>query len=106
MADKLINNEENEFYVKFSKPITWEDKEYSGVDMSGLEQLSGRQYCEAVKKFTSAGNIDTMMQMNPNFACIIGSMVTGLPIEFFYDLPARELNAIKNRVSIYFFKEG
>lgn len=96
---------DNEYYVEFKKPFTFEDSTYDGVDMSGLEEMTGRQYCDAVKRFTNAGNIDTLMQTNPYFACIVGSMVTKLPIEFFQSLPARELNAVKNQVSRYFFSQ-
>ncbi len=93
----------NEYYVEFGKPFKFEDKEYKGVDMSGIETLTGKQYCEAAKKFSSGGNVDVIMQQNPEFAAIVASMVTNLPIEFFYALPAKELNAVKNRVSNYFF---
>ena len=103
MADKVIETKENEYYVKFNKIFKWEDKDYEGVDLSGLEALTGRQYCDAVKKFNTGGNMDVIVQQNPQFAAIVASMVTSLPIEFFYDLPARELNAVKNRVGSYFF---
>lgn len=93
----------NEYYVEFKSPFEWEGKKYDGVDLSGIENLSGKQYCEAVKKFNQSGNIDVILQQNPEFACIIANLVTGLPIEFFYEMPARELNAVKNRVSSYFF---
>lgn len=98
--------EENEFIVKFKKPITFENKEYKSIDLSGLEDLTGAQLCEAYRKFTKNKNQSFTPELTPAFAAIVAAMVTDHPIEFFYQMPAKHLNKIKTTVSNYFFEEA
>lgn len=111
--EKLITNsdaetevselEENEYIVTFKKPFNFEGKVYTSVDLSGLEDLNGKQLCEIHKRFTKEQNVSLTPEMSPAFACITANMVTGYPIEFFFSLPAKELSKIKRTVSAYFF---
>lgn len=94
--------EENDNIVNFKKPFTYEGKVYNSVDLSGLEDLTGSQLCEIHKRFIREQNVALTPETNPAFACIVAEMVTSHPIEFFYALPAKELNRIKRTVSAYF----
>ena len=42
-------------YVKFSKPYTFEDDVYEGVDLSGLSNLTGRNLNNIEKRFYKLG---------------------------------------------------
>lgn len=104
----VVNEEEDEeesLIVYFKKPFTYENKVYESVDLSEIENLTGKQLCEIHKRFTASQNFALTPETNPAFACFTASMVTELPIEFFYALPAKELNKIKRTVSAYFFGE-
>lgn len=103
--EKTISTEEESLVVEFNKPFKWEDKEYTSIDLSGLDQLSGRQLGEIYKEFGKLGVVAPIPTQNPDFAALTASKVTGLPIEFFKDLPGRELFRISNKVFGYFFTE-
>ena len=97
--------EENELLLRFKKPFHWEDQDYTEVDLSGLENLNGRQLCEIHKKFDRLGIPSSFKENNPDFAVILAVEVTGMPEEFFFSLPAKTLNDLKNKVFSYFFTE-
>lgn len=104
----VVNEEENEeesLIVYFKKPFTFEGKVFEYIDLSEIENLNGKQLCDIHKKFTASQTFALTPETTPAFACFTASMVTGLPVEFFYALPAKELNKIKRTVSGYFFAE-
>lgn len=97
--------EENDLYLKFKRTFHWEDNDYEGVDLSGMETLTGDDLCQIHKQFDRLGIPATIKEQNPSFAAIVASRVTGLPDAFFSALPAKELNNIKNMVFAHFFTE-
>jgi hypothetical protein len=96
---------ENEYLVEFKKPFKWEDKEYKTIDLAGMEDLTGRQLCDIHKAFDALGIASALKEQSPEFACIVANTVTKIPVEFFKELPAKELNKVKNKVFTYFFSE-
>ena len=100
-----IKTVENEYIITFRSPIKWEETEYKSIDLSGLENLNGSQLCEIHKRFDALGLAAALKEQSPEFAAIAANVVTGIPIEFFHFIPARELNKIKNKVFNYFFTE-
>lgn len=111
MTDKLItisqdeNEANNEFVVVFRKPYSFEGKEYSEIDLSGIENMSGEQLCAAHRLFAKERGVALTPELDPCYAAIVGSLVTGKPIEFFYGLPAKELFQLKKVISGFFFGE-
>lgn len=103
--DAIINEEENDLLVEFKKPFKWEDKEYKSVDLSPLDNMSGRQLSEIYKEYGKLGIAAAIPAQTPAFAALTASKATGLPVEFFHSLPARELFKISVSVSSYFFTE-
>ena len=49
----------NKLNVKLRKPFSFEGKEYTDVDLSGLENLTGRDM-EEIEKTLSRENLDTI----------------------------------------------
>lgn len=93
----------NDYLIKFNKPYEFEGKEYTEVDLSGLENLKARDLSEAEKIFVSSGNVAVVNEMSVGYACIIASKATKLPIEFFEQLPAKESVKVKNVVTGFFY---
>lgn len=89
--------------ITFKKPYSFEGKEYKEVDLSGLENLTGKDLTDADRIFVSAGNVAPMNEMSIGYACIIAAKATGLPQEFFEGLPAKEIIKVKNEVMTFFF---
>lgn len=103
-AEAATVEETESLLIKFKKPYVFERKEYTEIDLSGLEDLSAADMI-AVNKImnrTSAG-IDVMPEVSLEYACIFASKATKQPIEFFTNLPPREAMKVKNRVMGFLF---
>ena len=110
MSEKIVNlteeaetNKEQSLVVVFRKHFVFDDKEYTEIDLSGIKDLSGRQLCDIHREFNKSGAFAAVPQQSPEYAAITAHYATGKPIEFFMDLPARELTKITNRITGYFF---
>ena len=95
--------EENDFYIKFKKPYTFEDKTYDGVDLSGLEDLSARDMIATQRTMEKSGSINVLPEMSLEYACLFAAKATGKPVEFFQELPPKEAIKVKNRFTNFFY---
>lgn len=97
-------NEEESLLIKFSKPFRFEGKEYTEIDLSGLEDISAADMI-AVNKLMSRGGsgIDVMPEVSLEYALNLAARATKQPVEFFIALPAKEALKIKNRVMGFLF---
>lgn len=105
VKDSGIDDSEEslDMYVKFSKPYTFEDDTYDGLDMSCLENLTTRDLADIEKKFYRQGITSMTPENTVTYAKIVAQKATGLPIEFFEQLPLREMMKIKSRVVNFFY---
>lgn len=91
---------ENDLYVKFSRPYIYGDTVYNGIDLSGLADVSGAVLKEAgrlVQKLNKGINPATV-EMTMEYAVHIAHCVTGLPSEFFWNMKAPDVISIKGAV--------
>jgi hypothetical protein len=88
----------NDLILKFNKPYQFEGNEYTEVDLSQLEQLSGEDIIETDKIFSTEGNYAPVPEMTFAYACILAGRASGKPTEFFKRLPLKESVKLKNRV--------
>ena len=65
----------------------------------GIADLNSMNESEAENRLARAGFMVTETSFNYLFACILASMATGLPEEFFTGLPLREVLKLKNAVN-------
>lgn len=98
-------DEESEFLVVFKKPFKFEGVEYTEIDLSGVEDMSGDQLIFAHRQFAKSKGVSLTPELDPGYAAIVGSLVTGKPVEFFHRLPAKELAKVKRVISGFFFSE-
>lgn len=112
MANEILTKEnaiqinaidENSNIVIFSKNYTFEGKTYTEIDLSGLEDMTGAQICKVERRFETSGNFAALKEMNTTYALMLASEVTGLPIEFFKSLKAKDVIKIRNAVQKSFF---
>ena len=96
-------DDEVDMYVKFSKPYVFEDDTYEGLDMSCLENLNTDDLTEIEKKFYKQGIASFNPENTATYAKIVAWKATGLPIEFFNQLPIKDMMKIKNRVVNFFY---
>ncbi|TYS66372.1 phage tail assembly protein [Bacillus infantis] len=84
--------------ITFKKPYPFEGKEYTEVNLSQLEQLSGEDMIETDRIFQSEGNFAPVPEMTFAYACILAARASDKPIEFFKGLPLKESVKLKNMV--------
>ena len=104
--DEIVNMpqvEEKDLVVKFGKPFVFENKTYTEVNLSGLEDLNGEDLCRADRAVRAQGNAASMTEMTPDIACFLGSVAAHLPVEFFKALPIREMVKVRNAVLGFLF---
>ena len=80
---------DDELIIKFRKPYEFDGETFTELDLHGLEDLRGRDLTAIEKAFNK----------------IVATKVTGLPAEFFEDLPVGEVEKIKNAVVGFFYKD-
>lgn len=98
--------EEESMVIKFKKPYLFEKKEYTELDLSGLDDMTGADMIavnKIMKRLSPGGGIDVMPEVSMEYACVFASKATKLPIEFFTGLPPREAMKVKNRVVGFLF---
>lgn len=95
----------NELLVVFSKPYTFEQKIYENIDLSGLNDLTARDMIDVNKIIERSGSVNVLPEMSVEYACLIASKASDLPVEFFYGLPPKDTLKLKNRVTGFFFGE-
>lgn len=91
--------------VKFTKPFHFEDKVYTEVDLGGMANLTAEDMIAASNYLIRKGNVSPTPEMNIEYACFIASRATGLPVEFFRQLPLKEATKVKTRVTNFFYAE-
>lgn len=91
--------------IKFKKPYRFEGKEYTELDLSGMEDMTGADMI-AVNKImqrTSSAMIDVMPEVSLEYAFYFAARAAKLPVEFFQNLPTKESMKVKNRVMGFLF---
>ncbi|WP_024346588.1 phage tail assembly protein [Lacrimispora indolis] len=97
--------ETDELVIKFRKPFSFEGEVHNELDLHGLEDLRGRDLTAIEKSFNKTGVSTVMPETTTTFAKIVATRVTGLPAEYFEDLPAGEVEKIKNAVVGFLYKD-
>lgn len=81
------------------KPCIYKGKQYQEIDLNGIADLNSLQESEAENRLARSGFVVTENATNYLYSCIIASMATGIPEEFFTGLPLYELLKLKNAVN-------
>lgn len=85
--------------MKLNSPYEFKGKTYTEVDLSGVANLNSMNESEAENRIVRAGFMVTEDSLNTLFACVLASMATGLPEEFFTGLPLDEAMKIRSAVN-------
>lgn len=81
------------------KPCFYKGKQYQAIDLNGIADLNSLQESETENRLAREGFVVTENATNYLYACVIASMATGIPEEFFTGLPLYELLKLKNAVN-------
>lgn len=97
--------QDDELIITFRKPFDFEGETFTELDLHGMEDLRGRDLTAIEKAFNKTGVSSFVPESTTTYAKIVATKVTGLPAEFFEDLPVGEIEKIKNAVVGFFYKE-
>lgn len=97
--------ENNDFIVKFKKAYSFEGKEYTEINLSGIEDLTTDQLAEVSKRFSTTEYITPRPEADATYCCMIAATVAHLPMQFFNKLPAKEGLKVRNVVQAFFQAE-
>jgi len=85
--------------MRLVKPCIYKGKTYQDIDLNGIADLNSLNESEAENRMAREGFVVTENATNYLYACVIASMATGIPEEFFTSLPLYELLKLKNAVN-------
>lgn len=94
-----VENKTENHVMRLEKPQTYKGKVYQEIDLNGVADLNSLHESEAENRLAREGFVVTENSINYLYACVIASMATGIPEEFFTGLPMCELLKLKNAVN-------
>ncbi len=96
---EVYEEELDELVIRFIHPVTFEDKEYKEIDLTGLRNLTGQDLADSERIwFRSGGRNADQPELNYQAIAYLCAKVTPLPIEFFTQIPILEARLIRNSV--------
>jgi hypothetical protein len=100
MADER-KAEDRELVFAFLSPYVFEGVEYKELDLSGLRRLSGQDLADVEHFCVRTGANGVQPELSFDACAFLASRVSGLPIEFFTNMPILEARATRNRVRAF-----
>lgn len=101
----IEDDEEDSLIITLKKPYTFEGKDYTEIDLSGLENLNASDMIKVNKRMNraSGGSSELLPEFSLEYALYLASIATKLPVEFFLNLPPRVALKVKTRVTGFLF---
>lgn len=94
-----IDTQTENHVMTFDKPYSFEGKSYKDIDLSKIGDLTSLNESEAENRMVREGIISPDNTANYFYSCILASMATGQPEEFFTGLPFKEILKLKLAVN-------
>ena len=94
-----IDTQTENHVMTFDKPYSFEGKSYKDIDLSKIGDLTSLNESEAENRMVREGIISPDNTTNYFYSCILASMATGQPEEFFTGLPFKEILKLKLAVN-------
>lgn len=91
----------NDLKITLSKPYAFEGADYKEVDLSALENLTGKDFREIELLVVGRGQSVVFAEQTINGANAIAAKCTKLPVEFFEGLPLKDALAVRNTVMVF-----
>ena len=110
--DKMVTKNDKaadkaaEYVIKLKKPIDYEGKRYDCIDLSGLYEIKAADMVMINRRLTRSGNVDSTQEIRLEYALHMANAATGIPLEFFEQLPPYAALAIKECVMSFLFGRG
>lgn len=103
-AEDGEDGNEESLLIKFRKPYLFEGKEYTDIDLSGLEDMTAADMIALERQYDKRNpGINVMPEVRVEYAMMMAARAAKLPIEFFNRLPQKYAVKVKNRVMGFLF---
>lgn len=89
---------EDDRAVSLKKPITFEGKTYSEIDLHGMDNIKAGDMIMINRQMTRNGDISTSPELTLEYALNVANISTGIPLEFFEQLPPYAALALRKKV--------
>lgn len=99
----LSGTVENYWAIKLKNPITFEGTAYSEINLTGLENIKAADMVRINRQMTRNGSIAVTPELTLEYALNMANIATGLPLEFFDQLPPYAAIAVKERVVSFLY---
>lgn len=105
-GNTVLGVADDELVVSLKKPIRFEGDVYEKIDLSGLHDIKAADMIAINRRMTRSGNVDATQELTLEYALNMANAATGLPLEFFEQLPPYAALAIRGRVTGFLFSQG
>lgn len=92
------------YMIRFDPSVYFEGKEYDGIDLSCLEDVTAMDMISVSRKLSSAGNSDFMQENSMEYALNLAARASGLPVEFFEQLKMPHAMKVKRCVAAFLYR--
>lgn len=91
--------------IKLKKPIMFEGNSYHQIDLTRLDDVTAADMVAINRRMTRNGSVEITPELTLEYALNMANIVTGLPLEFFDQLPPYAAMAIKGRVTNFLYRQ-
>jgi len=98
----------NPLVLKLKRPFVFESKEYNTINLTKLDEWSCDDLVKVTKKYNALTGGDTnpigaiLPESNLEYCEFVAAEASGLPIDFFKQLKARESGPLKSLIINFF----
>lgn len=101
--EALSGTVEDYLIIKLKKPLKFEGNVYNEIDLNGLENIKAGDMVGINRRMARSGNVAVMPELTLEYALNMANLATGLPLEFFDQLPPYAAIAVKERVASFLY---
>ena len=94
---------ENFWVIPLKTQIRFEGETYDKIDLTGLHDIKAADMVAINRRMSRSGNVDATQELTLEYALNMANIATGLPLEFFDQLPPYAAMAVKGRVTSFLF---
>lgn len=104
-VDTLEMADEGNLIIHLNKPITFEGEKYEMIDLNKLHDIKTSDMIAINRRMSRNGSDYSTPEVTLEYALNMANVATGLPLEFFDQLPPYVGLTIRNRVMGFLFRQ-
>ena len=98
VTEKNMTENKDNLIIELKSPVCFEGKTYEKIDLTGLRDIKAADMVEINRRLSRNGNVDSTQEVTLEYALNLANTATGLPLEFFNQLPPYAAMAVRKCV--------